>query len=145
MNEFVERVLESEKESLLDYLHGYCDNPLEAADDKLIGLFADFGVDRYDTEIIRNTLDYAMIDAYFNSTVPKQVDYSIWIDISEIEVDGAEVPEECADDFTFTNPSTSYGFYLAYYYVGYGLTVEYSRKKIIDYLQSWNYRRNYHA
>lgn len=136
MREFIEQILEEEKNGLLDYLHGYCDNPLAMADEKLCKLFAEFGVD--DVHIIRNVLDYAVIDCYFNGSLPEQVDYSVWINISETEVPIDNVPDDYLDEFMIIGES-------GIYYVGYGMIVEYEKARLIEYLQSWDYRRSYRA
>src|SRR6056297_1802228 len=129
----IEQLLESEKEQLLYYLFGYCDNPTALFNDYLIGLFNKYKVE--DESDIREILEQSFKCAYFNSSPPDDIDASIWLNISEIEVSAEEVEEEERDEFTFTNG----GF--AYYYIGYGLTVELNELKLIQLISEKSYER----
>jgi len=125
---FIDFILESEEETLLDYLLSYCDNPLATASQDLIDLFAKYGI--CTSRDILSALEDGCIDAHFNYCIPSMECASIYLDVAEIEVMSEDVPDCCKDDFTFN------GDY-AYYYIGYGLTVLFDidkvEKSIIEY------------
>jgi len=125
---YIDSMLESEKEKLVDYIITYCDNPLSTASKDLINLFAKYGID--ESRDILSALEDGYIDAHFNYCIPSMEYASIYLDVAEIEVMSADVPDCCKDDFTFN------GDY-AYYYIGYGLTVLFDldavEKSIIEY------------
>ena len=120
---FINGLLDSEKDSLLDYLFGYCDDPLESASEDLRTLFSEHDIT--DVQEIRGFLEHSYYSGFFNGGIPIEHDYSVWLNVSEIEVPVEDIPEVCLDEFTVTG---SYG----YYYVGYGLTTLFHEEIIID-------------
>lgn len=115
----IEQIIESEKEQLRDYLYGYCDNPLAYADDNLINLFKSYNLRPiHDADKIRTILEDNETNTYFPGGIPGNTPNSIWLPLGEIEIDSDMVEPEEKDDFTFTNN-------FAYYYIGYGLILEY--------------------
>jgi len=119
---YIERLLENEKDMLLDYLFSYCDNPLASASEDLQELFKEHDIT--DERDIRSILEDSYVKSYFPFGVPGSTDSSIWLDIGEIEVLASEIPVDCIDEFTVN------GEY-AYYYVGYGLMVEFHEEIIV--------------
>lgn len=129
----IEQLLENEKSSLLDYVHGYCTNPLATASEDLVALFKKYNVEE-DDYTIRDILSSAYERAYFCTTPPSNTDSSIWIDISEIECEADQIEPEEKEEYTIIND-------YAYYYVGYGLMIEYSYLIIVQQLNERAYER----
>ena len=120
---FVNSLLEAEKEGLLDYLFGCCDDPLSSASEDLEELFDDHNIT--DEQDIRTILQESHVRSYFPGGVPGDTDLSVWFPLGEIETTAGDIPSGCEYDFTIS------GNY-AYYYVGYGLMIEFSKKKIVE-------------
>ena len=115
-----EQILESEKDSLLDYLFSYCDNPLETASQDIKDLLAD-----KDTQDQRYILESCYVNSFFHGTVPGNSESSIWLDVSEIEVPADIIEPDESDDFTISGDC-------AYLYIGYGLSVFFDIDKMIE-------------
>ena len=120
---FIDSLLEAEKETLLDYLFGYCEDPLSGASEDLQVLFTEHGIN--DEQDIRSILQDGYVRSYFPGGIPGSTDLSVWFPLGEIELTSEGIPHGCEDDFTIS------GNY-AYYYVGYGLMIEFDREKLIE-------------
>lgn len=118
----IEDILEQEKDNMLDYLLCYCDTPLKLCSEDLQELFNSNGIEN--SRDIRSILDDSFNKAYFNGFIPPEIQYSVWIDIGEIEIPAAFIEPEEIEEFTI------HGEY-AYYYVGYGFTVEFDKNSIL--------------
>lgn len=116
----INQLLESELHSLLDYLFESCDNPLEIASSDIQELFAPTALDDYD---IRDCLEQSYKHAFWNSSPPSATPFTIWLDVSGLELPEEFIEPDELDDFTI---SGDYG----YYYIGYGLTAYFDPDKL---------------
>lgn len=105
---FIESILDSEKEVLLDYLLSYCDNPLAIASEDLRSVVLNAGIDEYDAYTIRNIIEASFKEAIFSAGFAYSYDDSFYLPIGEIEIEAASIPSECRDDFTINR---GYGYY----------------------------------
>ncbi len=123
----IKQILENEKENYRDYLYGMADMPLDGADDKLAALFqaiySDEGFAELQlnhTEVIREALADSEVDCYYPGFPPdNNSDYSVWLQLGEIEVPADEIEPEEINDVTIIGE-------LAYIYVGYGIMFKYN-------------------
>ena len=119
-----EMAMEQEKQGLLDAV---CGNGIEL-NNEFLNRFAG---DKVKEQLLRLPerdrsfyLDYSIDDdkCFFNGSPASNCDNDIWLNVVEIEVQFDGKPEEFfenVDDWYISEGSD-----LAYYYVGYGLTVE---------------------
>lgn len=121
-----EMFLESELESLEEYLHGYCENPLENASDDLKEILAPLEDDRFNLQwALETAFSYGVMESGF---APIE-EASLVLPIGEIEVETALLDEDCLDDWVVQGELAYYAVNAAVFY--------YDLEKLKEFVADW--------